>query len=264
MALQFSHSSVMDSMGEGAFCQSFYGAWRSHDDCIRAVAKLEHNSTLAQYTIDGSGAHVLPFYVESGQSERPLPMDLTDPRRGNCMVQAEVAGPRNPRELDIVPDEIRNMANRVLKTCVEGKDTSGGFTTSDMTALKAWVISAETDLSNYYPTHTSFMTVSLSNVVSDWLSPGNFDPIIPQLLAKTEFAASSKVPGASPLSIELRRRANRFLRQQVEMDPRGQRIPWWGNPTSDSIRGGDGTPSLIRVGGNNGTKYNMSQLKAII
>ena len=66
------------------------------------------------------------------------------------MIQIEVAGPRTPQSVELIPNQIRDMAERVLETCTQGTDLYGGFVTSDMTAMKDWITSAETDLDGYY------------------------------------------------------------------------------------------------------------------
>lgn len=66
------------------------------------------------------------------------------------MVQVEAAGPRIPQTIEIVPTEIRNMAEQVLEFCTQGTELIGGFLTSDMTAMKNWVVSADTNLDDYY------------------------------------------------------------------------------------------------------------------
>ncbi len=85
-------------------------------------------------------------------------------------------------------------------------------------------------------TSTSFLTVTISNVVPDWLQAGNFDPHIAWLLAQADLTASS---GAflPRMKAELRRRGNRFLAQSEMMRPRGQRIPWWRNPGVGNTNG---------------------------
>lgn len=50
--------------------------------------------------------------------------------------------------------------------------------------------------------------------------------------------------------IDLRRRAERLLRQGERMQPRGNRVPWWENPEVDkevngtSLETGNGTVSI--------------------
>lgn len=79
-------------------------------------------------------------------------------------------------------------------------------------------------------TSTAFLTVSISNPVPDWLSPGNYDPVIAENLAEVEFnAIKSAIPGTK-LAADLLARGNRLLKQAVQMEPRGHRIPWWNNP----------------------------------
>lgn len=207
------------------------------------------------------------------------------------MIQVEVAGPRNPPSIELIPDEVRDLAKRVKGKCIEGTDHFGGFITADMSAMKNWVVNAETDLNDYYrkyhptsynslaltqasfvnsthdlllATYTSFITVALTGVVSDWLSPGNYDPTIPHILAQAEFAAIPKAPAQSPSRNDLLQRANRFLRQELKMEPRGHRIPWWENPSSSnvaSLQHGNGMGSVSLPDAGNSTNTAQSKRK---
>lgn len=67
-----------------------------------------------------------------------------------CMIQIEMAGPRYPRTIDLVPNEVRTMAERVQGVCVKGTAYYGGFLTSDMSVLKGWVAAEETKLDDSY------------------------------------------------------------------------------------------------------------------
>lgn len=93
---------------------------------------------------------------------------------------------------------------------------------------------------------TSFLTVTISNVVPDWLQAGNFDPHIAWQLAQADYTATS---GAilPRMKAELLRRGNRFLAQSEMMRPRGQRIPWWKNSGENS---GVGNTNGTNDGGN--------------
>lgn len=66
------------------------------------------------------------------------------------MVQVEVAGPEYSETMEVIPDKLRNMANEVLQSCVKGKDSKGGFLTSDLSALTAWIVDPEMDLEGHY------------------------------------------------------------------------------------------------------------------
>lgn len=54
--------------------------------------------------------------------------------------------------------------------------------------------------------------------------------MIAHVLAQAEFAAIKKAPSGSPLRDKLRRRGDRFLRQEINMEPRGRRTAWWDDP----------------------------------
>lgn len=62
------------------------------------------------------------------------------------MVQIDVAGPRLPRTYDIMPDEIRHLADVVLNSCVTGPFEIGGFATSDLQVMAGWLTAEETKL----------------------------------------------------------------------------------------------------------------------
>ncbi|MCJ1454398.1 hypothetical protein MMC28_004751 [Mycoblastus sanguinarius] len=193
------------------FCSSFYGVFSSSVDCVQAISRLEVGSDVITYVIGGGGGeHTLPLSTHSG----------------NCMIQVEVAGPRHGNRFTLRPDTIRSMAETILESCTYGTGHSGGFLTSDLTTLKSYVVAPSTDLDNAYP----FLTVILSGVVPDWLSPGNYDPIIAEVLATAAFNAATKTVPTSRFAQDLRRRATRFLMQGEAMQPRGHRVPWWESP----------------------------------
>lgn len=73
MALQARPGSFMASMGDGGFCQGYYGLWQDIGDCVKATGKLEENSERIDYATKGSGRHVLPLYVQSGRSTAGRP-----------------------------------------------------------------------------------------------------------------------------------------------------------------------------------------------
>lgn len=88
------------------------------------------------------------------------------------------------------------------------------------------------------------------------MSPGNFDPALAQVLAQTAFKAIPRPPSKSPLEIVLRHRADRFLRQEMVMEPRGRRIPWWDKPGAGSVanlQGGIRPAYVSLTGAKNGT-----------
>ena len=96
---------------------------------------------------------------------------------------------------------------------------------------------------------TAFLTVTISNVVPDWLSPGNYDPIIAYQFSQIEVAAIDRAYNLRE-RIDLRRRAERLRRQGMKMEPRGVRVPWWENPgvreeaNETSVDTGEGTGSV--------------------
>ncbi len=194
------------------------------------------------------------------------------------MVQIDLAGPRLPQTYDIIPDDIRHMADEVLSSCVTGPFEVGGFATSDLQVMTGWITAEETKLdrpfrtsrSTLHPsmyfvarrdfdprltlrpslaTSTAFLTVTLTNVVPDWLSPGNYDPIMAYHLSQVALAAIERAFTLRE-RVDLRRRAERLLRQGQRMEPRGQRVPWWENPyrgkevSGTSLETDNGTVSI--------------------
>lgn len=88
--------------------------------------------------------------------------------------------------------------------------------------------------------------MTLANVVPEWLSPGNYDPIIAFHFSQVALAAIVRA-FTLRLRIDLRQRANRLLRQGERMQPRGNRVPWWEDPSlgaevnGTSLETGNGT-----------------------
>lgn len=174
------------------------------------------------------------------------------------MVQIDMAGPRLPMTYTFIPDEIHYLANIVLNSCVTGPFEIGGFATSDLQVMSNWITAEETKLdrpfrtshptripSSYFvskedfdpwliirtslATSTAFLTVTLTQVVPEWLSPGNYDPIMAYHFAQVALVAIDRA-FTLRLRIDLRRRAERLLRQFENMKPRGRHVPWWLNP----------------------------------
>ncbi|KAI4238280.1 MAG: hypothetical protein LQ349_001202 [Xanthoria aureola] len=145
------------------------------------------------------------------------------------MIQIELAGPGNPASFRVAPDRIRKLASKVGSFCVEEGHT-GGFVTSTLEPMGNWLTSAAGTFEVPFPPTTSFLTVSLTPIVPEYLSPGNYDPAIASVFANAEFDAAAKSSPSSRLATTLRARGNRLLRIAQVMDPRGHRIPWWSLP----------------------------------
>ena len=62
------------------------------------------------------------------------------------MVQVDLAGPRLPQTYKIIPDDVIYMANQVLSSCVTGPFEIGGFATSDLQVMNAWLTAAKASL----------------------------------------------------------------------------------------------------------------------
>lgn len=71
------------------------------------------------------------------------------------MIQVDVAGPRLPRTYDIIPNEVRHMADEVLNSCVTGPFEIGGFATTDLQVMNGWITAEETELDR--PFRTSYL-----------------------------------------------------------------------------------------------------------
>ncbi|CAO1600159.1 hypothetical protein XANCAGTX0491_003862 [Xanthoria calcicola] len=205
------------------FCAPFYGHFADSNDCKNAILKLPAGPTPIPYINDGRfGPGHLPEVHRSG----------------NCMIQIELAGPGNPASFRVAPDRIRKLASKVGSFCVEEGHT-GGFITSTLEPMGEWLTSAAGtfDAPFRHPCHpnstaptTSFLTVSLTPIVPEYLSPGNYDPAIASVFANAEFDAATRLAPSSRLATTLRARGNRLLRIAQVMDPRGHRIPWWSLP----------------------------------
>lgn len=101
----------------------------------------------------------------------------------------------------------------------------------------------------FLATGTAFLTVTLTNKVPDWLSPGNYDPIIPYHWRQLLQIAVERAMNLQD-RVALRQRATRFQQQAKKMEPRGGRVPWWENPDAGqevnetSLDTGAGTVSI--------------------
>lgn len=85
---------------------------------------------------------------------------------------------------------------------------------------------------------TSFLTVSVTTIVPEYISPGNYDPTIASVFAQAEYDAAAKMPPNSRLGTKLKARGARLLKIAHVMDPRGRRIPWWSLPPNLDQAGG--------------------------
>ncbi|CAF9918428.1 hypothetical protein IMSHALPRED_004304 [Imshaugia aleurites] len=257
-----SSTSLQDIAGYW-YCQEFYGEFPDSHDCVNAIGLLEKGATEVSYAVhNGIGPHALPLSKSSG----------------TCMVQIDVAGPRLPRTFDITPNDIRLLADQVLSSCVTGSFEIGGFATSDLQVMDGWITAEETKLDRPFrtshltlhpglyfvsekdldprltfqttlATSTAFLTVTLTRVVPDWLSPGNYDPIMAYHFSRVALAAIERAFTLRE-RVDLRSRAERLLRQGESMKPRGKRVPWWENPylgqevQGTSLETGNGTVSV--------------------
>ncbi|KAL8689267.1 MAG: hypothetical protein Q9224_004677 [Gallowayella concinna] len=77
---------------------------------------------------------------------------------------------------------------------------------------------------------TAFLTISVTNVYPEYLSPGNYDPYMAAYFAKAISDAEKNLPPGSREAANLRARAARLLKQEKVMTPKRRRNPWWGNP----------------------------------
>ncbi|KAL8925666.1 MAG: hypothetical protein Q9208_003349 [Pyrenodesmia sp. 3 TL-2023] len=201
--------------GGESVCGAFWGDWDSAKDCLDAVEKLPTGDTLVPYTIDrGFGNRHLPQARE----------------HGDCMIQVEMAGQRTPSTIQLIPDHVRTVARILVETCSREKAFVGGFMFGNLHNMKGWLSSPEGEIDKPMPYYTAFPTISISTIQSDWLSPGNYDPVIPHVLAQDIFVEAKKMPLSSRMAAKLRGRATRLLAAEKKMEPRGRRIPWWEDP----------------------------------
>ncbi|KAL8796583.1 MAG: hypothetical protein Q9182_007338 [Xanthomendoza sp. 2 TL-2023] len=233
-----------------AICSPFYGTFPGPRDCLNAINKLP------------TGSEEVPYIIDQREDPGHLPMSR---QSGNCMVQIEIAGPRVPKTFPIVPDTIRLIATYLLEgACHKDDSYGGGFITGDLNDLVQWLISPEGELdkpmrkskknktdpsppgSNPFIVNranadrlsratttalsTAFLTLSVTTPFSEYISPGNYDPQMAYTFFLAEKEAATRLPPASRAAARLRARASRLLKQQLVMEPRGRRIPWWGNP----------------------------------
>ncbi|KAL8789219.1 MAG: hypothetical protein Q9195_006928 [Heterodermia aff. obscurata] len=89
----------------------------------------------------------------------------------------------------------------------------------------------------------------MTTIVPDWLSPGNFEPEMAYLLAKSALDAEQTAT-APTLKRELVGRSQRFFDQARQMHPRGIRIPWWHRPRPLGSSDKNSTVVLNLPGGN--------------
>ncbi|KAL8811925.1 MAG: hypothetical protein Q9200_001423 [Gallowayella weberi] len=207
-----------------AICNGFYGSFSDPRDCRNAINKLP------------TGFREVPWAVDQGSGPGHLP---TSTQSGDCMIQIEIAGPRVPKTFEVVPDQLRAMAAYLLDdACHKEGSYGGGFITGDLNPMTQWLISPEGDLDRPMPLSTAFLTLSVTTPFSEYISPGNYDSQMAYLFFQEEREAATKLPPASRAAAKLRARGRRLLKQQAVMQPRGRRIPWWGNP--------DGQPNLAQ------------------
>ncbi|KAL8845238.1 MAG: hypothetical protein Q9176_000406 [Flavoplaca citrina] len=199
-------------------CEQFYGTFHN-GDCQAAIEKLPSRDVRVGYINDGRmGDYHLPHYT----------------REGNCMIQVEVAGPRQPDIYPIAPNAIRDMATNLINVCSTSDDKThmGGFITDSLANMAGWLTSPEGELDNPMPVYTAFLTVSVSTIWPGYIHPGQFDPAMATTFADAEFKTASKMPPASGMAARLRARGARLMRMAQVMSPRGMRISWWSRPPS--------------------------------
>ncbi|KAL9576931.1 MAG: hypothetical protein Q9212_006710 [Teloschistes hypoglaucus] len=207
-------------------CSEFYGVQTSPRDCMAAIRQMPSGDTPIVYTFSGyDRATRLPQYYQSG----------------DCMVQIELAGPQLPSTIGLIPNDLKSMATGVLETCTKKRDYYiGGFLAGDLGPIRQWISSEQGDLDKPFPPSTAFPTISVSTAQPDYLSPGDYDPAMAQMLAQFIFETARRYSPTSGLGDLLRKRAIRLVRKEGEMQPRGKRVAWWERP-------GQG-PRLLRPG----------------
>ena len=75
-------------------------------------------------------------------------------------------------------------------------------------------------------TGTAFLTVTISERVPEWYTPGDYDPIIPFHFSQLLQVAVERAFNLRD-RVTLRQRANLFLRQSERMGARGGHVSWW-------------------------------------
>ncbi|KAI4089438.1 MAG: hypothetical protein L6R37_008039 [Teloschistes peruensis] len=213
-------------------CAEFYGVQKSSMDCLAAIRQMPSGDTPMVYNLNGyDRATRLPQYYQSGVFLLPS---------SDCMVQIELAGPQLPLTIDLIPNELKSMAAGVLETCTKKPRYVGGFLAGDLGPIRQWISSEPGDLDKPFPPSTAYSTVSVTTTQSDYISPGNYDPAMARMLAEFVFETARRYSPLSRLGDLLRKRAIRLVRKEEEMQPRGQRVTWWGRP--------GGGPRLLRPG----------------
>ena len=140
-------------------------------DCENAVSSLPEGSASIPYEVNqaGESEHSLPLEVQRGRlliSPQAFWITLKL-HPGECMIQVEVAGPRFPSTMNIVPSDIRKMADRVLLQCLTSLSHYGGFVTTDLQPLKDWVVGPDRSLDNPYRKSRSSLSVALFRCLRD-------------------------------------------------------------------------------------------------
>ncbi|KAL8651737.1 MAG: hypothetical protein Q9210_003083 [Variospora velana] len=141
-----------------------------------------------------------------------------------------MAGQRVPPTVMFTPDHIRASALYWVNTCANRGGLSAGFLVSNLTDVVEYLTTRDGDMDHPMPYSTAFPTISFSTPQPEYLSPGNFDPLVANLLADGLFDVAKKMSPTSLIAARMRERAMRLLRQKEVMTPRGRRIPWWENP----------------------------------
>ncbi|KAL8941141.1 MAG: hypothetical protein Q9211_001948 [Gyalolechia sp. 1 TL-2023] len=208
-----------DWVGGKVTCANFYGTFADTSDCIKAANKLPIGSDTRAFHISTSPRY---YFKER------IPLSR---QHGNCMVQVEMAGPRIPPVVHLVPDDIRVVSSYIIETCaLEGGGPLGGFGTGNIREMEQWLATLEGDLDKPMPYYTAFPTITFSNPFPDYFSPGNFDPEMALYLSRFVFDAAQPLPPNSRHAKILRQRATRLQKENKVMTPRGRRIPWWSDP----------------------------------
>ncbi|KAL8685533.1 MAG: hypothetical protein Q9218_007703 [Villophora microphyllina] len=165
-------NSTLGAFADGRFvCKEFYGAWEWSTNCVAAIDKMPSGDAPITYTINSGydRATRLPQYYQSG----------------DCMIQIEMAGPKQPPTVIFTPSELKILATRTLENCAVKKSYIGGFLFGDLDPMKQWITSEQGDLDKPFPPATSFPTISLSSPQPDYLSPGNYDLAIPYVFSQS-------------------------------------------------------------------------------
>ncbi|KAI4086391.1 MAG: hypothetical protein LQ344_007586 [Seirophora lacunosa] len=206
--------------GAKAICgATAWGTWKTTRDCIQAVNKLPTGNQEVEYTIDRRQDY-RRFHLPQAREA------------GGCQIQVEMAGENLPLTVRFTPDHIRQSAMYMINTCATKDHMSGGFLISNLDPVVEFLTSRDGDLTPEHPIPPTlaYPTISMSIPQVDWLSPGNFDPLVANLLADGLFDRAKKLSPTSLIAARMRSRAMRLLKEKEVMTPRGKRIPWWSDP----------------------------------